>query len=83
MSDPKRPGAEIPAGWSWSRTDDAYGPVWAAWREVPESVHLEARSVGDLADEIGVYEDSLQASFEIAHGRGRDPVWDDLYGGAA
>jgi hypothetical protein len=46
---------DIPAGWSWSRTDDAYGPVYAAWREVPEPVHLEARSVGELADQVASF----------------------------
>jgi hypothetical protein len=74
---------EMPYGWQWSVAEDAYGPVCSAWRTgpgVPESVHLEARSAGDLADEVAVYLDGLQAAFEIATGRPSDPL-DDGYGG--
>ena len=76
---------EMPFGWCWGVTSDAYGVVCAAWRsgrEWPESVHLEARSAGDLADEIALYQDSLQAAFEIARGGPGDDL-DERYGGAA
>ena len=74
---------EMPYGWQWSVAEDADGPVCSAWRTgpaFPESVHLEARCPGDLADEVAVYLDGLQSAFEIATGRPSDPC-DPSYGG--